>query len=329
MILLGRAGTMQAMRPIVVAALGLAIAAPGAVAGPAAPTIPAGVTIAGIPVAGLDRDDALTTVRRAVYEQPVVVTVDGQRRIVPAAAFRVSAVLQPAVDAALAATAPGDVVLEMRVPRGRLEAIARSLAETTSVPARNPRWRFTLRGPRIARGRSGLRADHLVLADAIEHALRAPLERGDVEASRAVTLPLRPDVAIAPAVWIDRDSKILRLVAASKRGKILIVRKFTVATGAPAYPTPRGVFSVIEKQRNPWWYPPDAPWAEGLDPVPPGPGNPLGTRWMGIGDGVGIHGTPDAASIGYSASHGCIRMLVPEAEWLFEHLSVGTEVLIT
>jgi len=63
--------------------------------------------------------------------------------------------------------------------------------------------------------------------------------------------------------------------------------------------------------------------------VPPGPGNPLGTRWMGLSvPGVGIHGTPDAASIGYSASHGCIRMRIPDAEWLFEHVSEGTPVFI-
>jgi lipoprotein-anchoring transpeptidase ErfK/SrfK len=43
---------------------------------------------------------------------------------------------------------------------------------------------------------------------------------------------------------------------------------------------------------------------------------------------VGIHGTPDAASIGYSASHGCIRMQIPDAEWLFEHVSEGTTVFI-
>ena len=56
-------------------------------------------------------------------------------------------------------------------------------------------------------------------------------------------------------------------------------------------------------------------------PVPPGPGNPLGTRWMGISaPGVGLHGTPDAASIGYSASHGCIRMRIPDAEWLFNNV---------
>ena len=63
--------------------------------------------------------------------------------------------------------------------------------------------------------------------------------------------------------------------------------------------------------------------------MPPGPGNPLGTRWMGISSPyVGIHGTPDAASVGYSASHGCVRMLIPEAEWLFNHVDVGTPVFI-
>jgi lipoprotein-anchoring transpeptidase ErfK/SrfK len=82
-------------------------------------------------------------------------------------------------------------------------------------------------------------------------------------------------------------------------------------------------------QRNPWWRPPDSPWAKGLKPVPPGPGNPLGTRWMGLdASGVGMHGTPDAASIGYSASHGCIRMRIPDAEWLFDHVRIGTPVFI-
>ena len=78
-------------------------------------------------------------------------------------------------------------------------------------------------------------------------------------------------------------------------------------------------------QRNPWWYPPEgSAWAEGAKPIPPGPGNPLGTRWMGISSPyVGIHGTPDAASIGYSASHGCIRMLIPQVEWLFQRVEVG------
>ena len=108
-----------------------------------------------------------------------------------------------------------------------------------------------------------------------------------------------------------------------------VKRKFGVATGQAAYPTPLGNFEIVTKQRDPWWNPPDSDWAKGAEPIPPGPGNPLGTRWMGLSvPAVGIHGTPDAASIGYSASHGCIRMLVPEAEWLFERVEEGTPVFI-
>jgi lipoprotein-anchoring transpeptidase ErfK/SrfK len=107
------------------------------------------------------------------------------------------------------------------------------------------------------------------------------------------------------------------------------MRKLGVATGQAAYPTPLGNFTIATKQLNPWWNPPDSDWAAGASPIPPGPGNPLGTRWMGLSEPlVGIHGTPDAASIGYSASHGCIRMRIPEAEWLFERVKVGTPVYI-
>ena len=48
----------------------------------------------------------------------------------------------------------------------------------------------------------------------------------------------------------------------------------------------------------------------------------------GRGPGVGIHGTDAPASIGYSASHGCVRMQVPDAEWLFDHVDIGTTVHI-
>ena len=104
---------------------------------------------------------------------------------------------------------------------------------------------------------------------------------------------------------------------------------FGVATGQRIYPTPLGRFQVVVKWRNPWWYPPNSPWAKGQKPIPPGPGNPLGTRWMGLSAPyVGIHGTPDAASLGYSESHGCIRMHVRDAEWLFKHVDVGSTVFI-
>ena len=126
-------------------------------------------------------------------------------------------------------------------------------------------------------------------------------------------------------IVIRRGSKVLDLY-----DSLRLVKQFRIATGQSSYPTPLGRYEIINMQRNPWWYPPEgSAWAEGAEPVPPGPGNPLGTRWMGISAPyVGIHGTPDAASIGYSASHGCIRMLIPQVEWLFERVEVGTTVFI-
>jgi lipoprotein-anchoring transpeptidase ErfK/SrfK len=133
----------------------------------------------------------------------------------------------------------------------------------------------------------------------------------------------RPD--FGPVVVIRRGANELRYYEGTT-----LVRSFGVATGQAVYPTPTGQFRIVDMQRDPWWRPPDSPWAKGLKPIPPGPGNPLGTRWMGISaPGVGMHGTPDDASIGYSASHGCIRMHIPDAEWLFEHVRIGTPVIIT
>jgi len=102
---------------------------------------------------------------------------------------------------------------------------------------------------------------------------------------------------------------------------------FGVAIGMPGHETPTGNFHVVDKRKNPTWLPPDSPWAKGLGPIPPGPGNPLGTRWIGTSaPGVGIHGTPADWSIGSAASHGCLRMHIPEVETLYEDVVVGMPV---
>jgi len=108
-----------------------------------------------------------------------------------------------------------------------------------------------------------------------------------------------------------------------------VVTTYRVAVGMPKYPTPTGNLRIITKQVDPTWNPPDSAWAAGMGPVPPGPENPLGTRWMGLNSpGIGIHGTPTSSSIGTAASHGCIRMLIPQAEDLFARVFVGTPVEI-
>jgi lipoprotein-anchoring transpeptidase ErfK/SrfK len=107
-----------------------------------------------------------------------------------------------------------------------------------------------------------------------------------------------------------------------------VVNTYRVAVGQSAYPTPTGTYRIVNKQRDPTWTPPpDSSWAKGLGPIPPGPGNPLGTRWMGTSAPyVGIHGTYAASSIGTRASHGCIRMHIKDVEELYEDVSVGMPV---
>ena len=126
------------------------------------------------------------------------------------------------------------------------------------------------------------------------------------------------------AIKIDISERKLYLYSEGK-----VVKTYGVAIGMPQYPTPTGNFSIISKVYHPTWTPPPSPWAAGAEPVPPGPDNPLGTRWIGISSpSVGIHGTPQDWSIGTAASHGCIRMHIPEVEALFEKVYVGTPVSI-
>lgn len=112
-----------------------------------------------------------------------------------------------------------------------------------------------------------------------------------------------------------------------------VKKVYTVATGLPKYPTPMGQFKIVQKRVRPTWVNPakgKGQWGEKLPAqIGPGPGNPLGTRAMNLNSpGIRIHGTTTEASLGFNASHGCIRMKMSEIEELFDQVAVGTPVLI-
>lgn len=103
-----------------------------------------------------------------------------------------------------------------------------------------------------------------------------------------------------------------------------VVKTYEIAVGKPSTPSPRGEFTVISRIKNPTWYGP------GGQIAPPGKGNPVGTRWIGLSKkGYGIHGTNQPDSIGKAASHGCIRMRNRDVEELFERIMPGTAVELT
>jgi L,D-transpeptidase ErfK/SrfK len=100
-----------------------------------------------------------------------------------------------------------------------------------------------------------------------------------------------------------------------------------IAIGMPGHATPTGTYEIIAKIKDPTWVPPNSPWAAGLEPVPPGVDNPLGSRWIGTSaPNIGFHATPADYSVGHAASHGCMRMHKADVERLFDLVRVGTPV---
>ena len=284
-------------------------------------TLPARVRVAGVRVGQMTPTRAEKVVQKA-FAKPLTVQIDKLRlRLDP------RKLAKPYVEGAVArarASQPGaQVPLIVSVHGKDVRAWAKKVAKR--MDRRPARVGLVLREgkPYVGPRAYGRRLDQADLVRRVVRALSSNT-RLTVHMDTKKLLPLGLPSAKAPVVVIDRGANTLRLYRGVKPW-----RTFRVATGSSSYPTPRGRFGIVVKWTNPWWYPPNSDWAAGASPIPPGPSNPLGTRWMGISSpGVGIHGTPDPGSIGYSLSHGCIRMHIPEAEWLFEHVDVGTTVFI-
>jgi L,D-transpeptidase ErfK/SrfK len=132
------------------------------------------------------------------------------------------------------------------------------------------------------------------------------------------------------ATEVFAESSSRRLIVCIPDRKIVLmedghlVKVYPIAVGKNSTPSPNGNFHIASRVVKPTWYKPGKT-------VGPGPANPLGTRWMGLGfKGYGIHGTNMPKSIGKAASHGCIRMRNHDVEELFELVQVGDPVdLIT
>jgi hypothetical protein len=301
-------------------------AAAAAAAAPSAehplPPIPRSVKIGGIAVGGLNAESARVHVER-VWGRPVLFVFGKKKWQAGPKSLGASASVGRAVTRALHARRGRHIPLRVRFDRERLQHYIARLDAHLSEPAENAELvGLSHLQPVITPGRAGLRVDRGAMASRIVRTLRATHRTRVKLAVTRVAPTVTPD-DFGPIVVVETGSNRLLLYEGTA-----LSRTFTVATGQSAYPTPTGEWSIVDMQRDPWWIPPpDAPWAQGAKPIPPGPGNPLGTRWMGLtAPGVGIHGTPDAASLGYSQSHGCIRMAIPDAEWLFEQVHVGTPV---
>jgi lipoprotein-anchoring transpeptidase ErfK/SrfK len=296
-------------------------AAPGAAR---MPLVAPGVIVGGAYLGGLSSEPARVQLERG-FSRPIPIVFGKRRWFASPRSLGAGAAVDAAVAKALAAPAGDRFDLNVRWSHRKVSRVVAAIAKRIDrAPVDAELVSVATKGPVIRGARTGVAVRTRFLQRRLERALKDDL-RGRIAVPTRPLQAERTRATFGPVIWISRASNTLRLYDG-----VRFVRTLGVATGQAQYPTPAGMWEIVDMQLNPWWRPPDSPWAQGLKPIPPGPGNPLGTRWMGLNaSGVGIHGTPDAASIGYSASHGCIRMHIPDAEWLFTQVTIGTPVYIT
>lgn len=322
--MLARAGALAASFVLA----GGSVAVAGQYDGPAGLIAP-NVQIAGIDVSGLTAGQAR---QRIIVKHirprmaPLQLSFRGKGLSIDpsSAGYRVR--IEPAIRAALAVgrtrpLVPTRIRLDERVDRAVLSALLATRATRIAIAPLDARVSIVRGAPKVTRFRFGYEVNTAEATSRLSQGLLVRrLKRYPLPVTR-----IAPDVTrIGSVVVVDRSRFTLRVFVGERR-----LRRFTVAVGQTRYPTPGGRFRIIEKQVNPTWFPPNSPWAKGLGPIPAGPGNPLGTRWMGTSaPAIGIHGTPAAWSLGTRASHGCIRMGIRDAESVYSSVEIGTPVFI-
>jgi lipoprotein-anchoring transpeptidase ErfK/SrfK len=308
-----------------------------------------GVRIAGVDVGGLDEDEAAALVRRrllAPLRHSLRVSFAGESWKLSGAKLKVEADVEEAVAEAVADSQDGGFpgrlvryvtgaeVAESISPRvsyseRAVNRFVREVAEDINREPQNADVEPSATALEVVAGKNGRKLrDNLLTKDLNEAVLNATAPHTIV----AHVHPLEPEVTKSEVaaeypsyLTLDRGSYTLRLWEGLK-----LAKTYTVAVGAEGLETPEGLYAIQEMAENPTWNVPESDWAGSLagQSIPPGPSNPIKARWMGIYEGAGIHGTEETSSLGSAASHGCVRMSIPDVEELYDHVEVGTPIFI-
>jgi lipoprotein-anchoring transpeptidase ErfK/SrfK len=309
-----------------------------------------GVKVAGIPLGGLSPDQARARLERQILqplERPIVVHhADKTWKLGPREA-RLRADLGAMVDEALARSRSGDVFARSwRSLTGKrlhddlhptvqysdaavirlIDRVRRSIER----PAKDAKVKISGAGVSTIPGVEGLAISASQLHRQIGAAITSTTAPRTFVAHTRHTQPKVTTSDLKrkydTVIIVNRGQFRLRLFKGLKPRQT-----FGIAVGQVGLETPAGQYAIANKAINPAWHVPNSAWAGKLaGKVIPGddPSNPIKARWLGIFDGVGIHGTTDDASIGHNASHGCIRMHIPDVEKLYDEVPVGSAVYI-
>jgi lipoprotein-anchoring transpeptidase ErfK/SrfK len=312
-------------------------------------TIAEGVRVGGVDVGGMRADAARGRIEHVLLgrlRRPVVVRYQGRHIVLSARRADVALDVERALDQALTRSRQGsflarvgreatggslDVDVQPRVVYSRL-AVAHFVAQVGDGYDRAPRDASIAFSPTSlspVRAQAGLTVDRRALRRAVVDALTTAGAPHTVAVHVRTAKPKVTTAQLAAkyptVITVDRSTFRLRLWK-----RLKLVKTYTIAVGRAGLETPAGVYTINDKQVNPSWHVPDSAWAGDLagKVIAPGPQDPIKARWMGIYAGAGIHGTDEIDSLGSAASHGCIRMAIPDVIDLYDRTPLGTTVYI-
>jgi lipoprotein-anchoring transpeptidase ErfK/SrfK len=316
--------------------------------GSQAHTIADGITVGGVPVGGLSVKNAAARVR-SVYaarlRRPLVVRYGRQRFVLSRRKAGLSVDVASSVQQALARSRSdnlfgrvwrsltgsridANIDPDLRFSSAAVSHFASRIVRAVDRPARDASISYSGVSIGSVDSRPGVSVDQSRLKARIEDALmsarpmplRVPTDRTEPRVSTAQLAARYPTI-----ITVDRSSFTLRLWK-----HLRLVRNYRIAVGMAGLETPAGLYHIQDKEVDPSWHVPNSAWAGSLagKTIPPGPQDPIKARWMGIFNGAGIHGTDELSSLGSAASHGCIRMAIPDVIQLYSQTPLGTPVYI-
>ena len=310
-----------------------------------------GITVAGVDVGGMGSGEATKVVAAKVagqVERPIVVRFRKRKYQLSASDARLHADVGGMVAEAIARSREGNLITRSaRDLMGReeiadvpakvgysavaVDRLIKRVKKGSDQPARDARVGFAGSGPVKVDERDGIE----IRGARLRRDIRAEILTADqdrvLRASARITKPKVTTKQLA--------GKYPTLLVLNRGGfrlsyykNLKLVRGYTVAVGMAGLETPAGLYNISNKGVNVPWSVPNSDWAgdQAGKVIPAGsPENPIKARWLGIADGVGIHGTDEAGSLGTAASHGCIRMAIPEVIELYDRVPTGTPIFIS
>ncbi|HMT05119.1 MAG: L,D-transpeptidase/peptidoglycan binding protein [Solirubrobacterales bacterium] len=313
-------------------------------------TIANGVTVAGVDLSEMDREqatEALSNQVLAPQRKPVTVKFRKEEFRLPAKQLKIRANIDAAIDRAFEESREGSLPSRVfrEITGGEVQAaipvnvayseksVNRFVKEVADGIVKDPVDASVAAGPdslSVVKAENGYKLRDNLLSEQLHTLLDKGRGSRTLVAKVNVTRPTVTTSQVAEKyptyLTVDRSTFQLKLWK-----NLELAKTYTVALGAAGYDTPSGLYTIQSKQVDPVWTVPNSDWAGDMagQVVPGGsPENPLKARWLGVNGSVGIHGTSESGSLGSAASHGCIRMGVDDVIDLYDRVDVGTPVYI-